>query len=132
MADLLLVDDDTDLTELLSDALRAEGHRVRIACNGQDGLRQLGQRRPDLVLLDVEMPLLTGPEMALRMLIHDCGDEKVPIVLLSATVGLAQVAAVVGTPYFLGKPYLFEQVLAIAQRALDERLPPRPAAPPAA
>jgi CheY-like chemotaxis protein len=60
----------------------------------------------DLILLDVEMPRLTGPEMAYRLFVLDAGKEKIPIVLLSANLDLPRVAAtVVGTPYCLAKPY---------------------------
>ena len=58
MADLLLVDDDSDAAQTLSEVLRAEGHAVRIARNGEQGLAELARRLPDAVLLDVEMPCL--------------------------------------------------------------------------
>ena len=60
------------------------------------------------------------------MFIHDMGMELVPVVLLSGAVNLRQVAATVGTPYFLGKPYRYEQIVTLANRALSERTPPDP------
>jgi DNA-binding NtrC family response regulator len=126
MADLLVVDDDPDLGELLAELMRESGHDVRVARDGRDGLVLLRARRPDLVLLDVEMPVLTGPEMAYAMFLHDAGEEFIPVVLLSGVLDLAAVAAAVGTPYFLGKPYSIEHVLALAEKALAERIPPRP------
>ena len=83
MADILIVDDDADLSEIVRDLLEEAGHTVRTASNGREGLRQLAQGLPDVVLLDVEMPVLTGPEMSYQMLVHDLGQEEVPIVLLS-------------------------------------------------
>jgi CheY-like chemotaxis protein len=126
MADLLIVDDDQDVAELLSDVLSARGHRVRIAQNGEEGLRELGSQVPDAVLLDIEMPVLDGPGMAYQMFVRDCGLEAIPIVLLSGAVGLERVAARVGTPYFLGKPYSLDAVLALCNKAVAERTPPTP------
>jgi DNA-binding response OmpR family regulator len=128
MAHLLVVDDDPDLAEILTDLLRAQGHEVRTARDGEEGLKQVAERMPDLVLLDVEMPVLTGPEMSYRMLLHDVGEEKVPVVLLSGVVNLPAVAAMVGTPYLLAKPYDLAAVLKLVARALVERTPPRPRA----
>jgi FixJ family two-component response regulator len=80
----------------------------------------------DLVLLDVDMPRLTGPQMAYEVFLMDVGREKIPVVLLSATLDLPRVAAAVGTPYFLAKPYPAEDLLQLIARALVEREPPVP------
>jgi DNA-binding NtrC family response regulator len=129
MADLLLVDDDSDLTELLAALLEGAGHTVRVARDGEEGLSLISARYPDLVLLDVEMPRLTGPQMSYRMFVHDVGQEKIPIVLLSGVANLQKVARLVGTPYFLAKPYAIEAVLKVVARANVERLPPAPFEP---
>jgi CheY-like chemotaxis protein len=126
MADLLIVDDDEDVAAFLAEALAERGHLTRIARDGSEGLRELGIRMPDAILLDVEMPILDGPGMAYQMLLRDCGLENIPIVLLSGIVGLEHLAARVGTPYFLGKPYKMNVVLALSERALVERRPPSP------
>jgi CheY-like chemotaxis protein len=124
MADLLIVDDDEDLREVLAAVLLSMNHTVRIARDGEEGLALVNERFPDLVLLDVEMPVLDGPSMAYRMLIGNLGKEKIPIILLSGIMDLHLVAAKVGTPYFLGKPYAFEALLPLLERALVERRPP--------
>src|SRR6476661_5193771 len=126
MADLLLVDDDPDLAESLAELLRAEGHQVRTARNGKEGLNLVATRYPDLVLLDVEMPLVTGPEMSYRMFIHDVAQENIPILLLSGVTNLVKVAELVGTPYFLPKPCDFEAISRLLARALVERRAPVP------
>jgi len=126
MAEVLVVDDDMDIGDLLALLLRDLGHGVRVARNGEEGLSLCYAQKPDLVLLDVEMPVLTGPQMALRIFLHDMGYEEVPIVLLSGVVDLKQIAAMVGTPYFLAKPYDLESLLPVIDRALAERVPPVP------
>ncbi len=142
--DLLVVDDDPGVAALLTAVLRSEGHEVRTAADGQGGLAEVRRRKPDLVLLDVEMPVLTGPEMAYRLFIQDCGDELIPIrgepregaerplsiVLLSGVVDLPDVARVVGSRYFLSKPYTLDAPTDVVRRALAERAPPCPAIQP--
>jgi CheY-like chemotaxis protein len=126
MAHLVIVDDDADLRDLLGTLLQANGHAVREARNGQEGLDLVADRTPDLLLVDVEMPVLDGPGMAYGLLFRDCGDENIPIVLLSGMVGLAELAHALGTPYFLAKPYSLDAVVRLVNRALYERVPPRP------
>jgi DNA-binding NarL/FixJ family response regulator len=50
-----------------------EGHVVRVANDGEAGLRLLDESRPDAIVLDVEMPRLDGPTMAYRMFVHNAG-----------------------------------------------------------
>ena len=126
MADLLVVDDDPDLAELLTAFLETEGHSVRVAHDGREGLRLVSQRPPDLVVLDVEMPVVTGPQMSYELVVRDCGDEQIPIVLLSAVTNLHRTAAQVGTPYFLGKPFDPDALSRLVARALVERHAPSP------
>jgi DNA-binding response OmpR family regulator len=126
VADLLVVEDDPDLGELLCGLLEDRGHHVRVGRDGVEGLALVRAHQPDLLLLDVEMPRLTGPEVAFRMFLHDVGEDKIPIVLLSGVTTLARVADLVGTPYFLPKPYGFEEVDRIITKALRERRAPVP------
>lgn len=129
MADVLIVDDNTDIGECLESLLRLEGHRARVAVDGERGLLALAERLPDLVILDVDMPVLDGPGMAYRMLIEDCGAELVPIVLSSAAPRLREIAARVGTPYYASKPFDPTELMKLVARALEERNAPHP--PPA-
>jgi DNA-binding response OmpR family regulator len=124
MADLILVDDDTDVRDALRDCLALQGHDVRVAGDGLAGLELLRERLPELALLDVEMPQLTGPEMAYRMFVDDCGREKIPIVFLSGAVDLHLIAARVGTAYYLPKPFTVRALKQVIGRALRERVPP--------
>ena len=75
-------------------------------------------------MLDVEMPVLAGPEMAYRMFLHDVGEDQIPIVLLSGVMNLLRIATMVGTPYYLAKPYTFESISRMVARVLAERRAP--------
>ena len=124
MADVLIIDDDIDSAEVLAAVMQTMGHTIRIGYDGQDGLRLAKERAPDVALLDVEMPLLGGPGMAYEMFLHDMGLEHVPVVFLSGAANLREIAAKVGTPYFLAKPYGYKEVAALVTRALTERIAP--------
>jgi DNA-binding NtrC family response regulator len=122
MAHLLLVDDDDDIVELFAGFLRSEGHDVSTASSGEEGLRALrAAPLPDLVVLDVDMPILGGREMAHKMLLHDAGEENVPILLMSGREDLPEIAGRMGTPYFLRKPADTGRFLEMLGRALRER-----------
>jgi DNA-binding NtrC family response regulator len=126
MAHLLLVDDDDDLVETLTEVLRVEGHHVRTASTGEEGLRVLrAAPLPDAVILDVDMPVLGGPGMAHGMLLHDAGEERIPVILVSAREDLPAIAQRMGTPYFVRKPCDINTFLLLLDRTLRERRPPR-------
>ncbi|HEY5375774.1 MAG TPA: response regulator [Polyangiaceae bacterium] len=125
MAHLLLVDDDDDIVELFARFLRSKGHEVRSASTGEEGLQALrAAPLPDLLVLDVDMPVLGGPGMAHKMLLHDAGEESVPILLMSARDDLPQIAVQMGTRYFLRKPADSAQFLEMLERALREHCAP--------
>jgi CheY-like chemotaxis protein len=125
MAQLLLVDDDHDVVDLLGELLRAKGYDVRTAATGEDGLLVLRSAPlPDAIVLDVDMPVLGGPGMAHKMLLHDAGEEKIPILLVSARQDLPEIAKLMGTPYFLRKPTELRDLLDLLERALIERVAP--------
>jgi DNA-binding response OmpR family regulator len=124
VADILIVDDDPDYGASFVEILACEGHVVRLANNGAEGLRLLRARMPELVLLDVDMPILSGPEMALQMLIEDVGKERIPILFISANPDLSAIAKRIGTAYFLAKPFDLRVVLVLIDRVLSERIAP--------
>lgn len=125
MARLLLVDDDNDIVEALSGLLRGEGHDVHSASTGEEGLVVLrASPLPDALVLDVDMPVLGGPGMAHQMLLHDAGEEMIPIILMSANANLPEIARKMGTSYFLKKPTTIHAFLTVLDRALSERRGP--------
>ena len=127
MANVLIVDDDYDMAEASKDLLESAGHVVRVGHGGEEGLTCLSTAPlPDCVLLDVDMPVLNGPGMAHQMLLHDAGEEKIPIVLVSGRRDLPDIAARMGTPYFLVKACADygDILLAMVGRAVSERRAP--------
>ncbi|MDO6706268.1 MULTISPECIES: response regulator [unclassified Photobacterium] len=109
MANILLVDDDTELTALLSDILQLEGFTVRVAHHGEQGLQMVNDET-DLILLDVMMPTMNGIEM-LRKLRET---NTTPVLMLTAkgeeidrVLGLE-----LGADDYLPKPFSDRELLA--------------------
>jgi DNA-binding NtrC family response regulator len=77
--EIMVVDDEAGIRALLSDALIREGYNVTLAINGMDSLRQLGKRRFDLLITDINMPKLNGLEL-IRMMKKRGRREKVILI----------------------------------------------------
>ena len=121
-AHVLIVDDDVDS---VTDLLKVEGYAVHSAHTGEEGLSALRSASlPDAILLDVDMPVLGGPGMAHKMLLHDAGEERIPIVLYSGRSDLRAIASKMGTPYSIGKPFTLDALLSLLGRAISERVAP--------
>ncbi|MDB4928200.1 MAG: Response regulator containing a CheY-like receiver domain and an domain [Myxococcaceae bacterium] len=82
-ADVLVVEDDPDLNEMIGAYVRLAGYGYRPALDGAMAARELGSRRPALVLLDLMLPDMDGFEVC-RRLREDPATRDVPVVVLSA------------------------------------------------
>ena len=114
---VLIVDDIDANRELLRDLLQPLGFEVCLAANGFDGIEQAISRRPDIILMDVVMPVMDGIESS-RRIRQLPGFERTPIIAISASVaGDTHEAAVrARTDAFLVKPVQHEVLL---QRIAD-------------
>lgn len=81
----------------------------------------VAERLPDLILLDVEMPMLDGPGMAEAVAIQRAGLARIPIVVVSAACNIREIATCVGAAHYLKKPFSACQVVEIVDLALDSR-----------
>jgi two-component system chemotaxis response regulator CheY len=126
VAHILLVEDDDDIRDLLADILTVRGHEVRTGRDGVEGLQLLDEAFPQVVVSDIDMPRLDGPGMVYRMFVENLGRENIPLIFVSASHALHSIARVIGTPYFLAKPFDPAALMALIARALAEGYPPRP------
>ncbi len=83
MARILVIEDETNVVQVLDYNLRQAGYDVLAAARGQEGLRLAREQRPDLVLLDLMLPDLSGTEIC-RALKDDAATRAVPVVMLTA------------------------------------------------
>jgi len=80
---ILVVDDDLHMVHILSYKLRREGYEVISACNGQEGYDLACQAKPDLVVTDFQMPLMSGFEMAVKLRANR-DTAGLPVIMLTA------------------------------------------------
>lgn len=119
MSDVLIVEDETDVAEMLSLLLEHRGYRVRVARDGAQALTILREELPDVMVVDVEMPRLSGPEMVRAARAADPAVERVPVVLVSGVMGLPSIAQQLGTPHFLVKPFDVGALFRVLGAALE-------------
>jgi two-component system response regulator MprA len=110
-ARVLVVDDDEALRNALGRALRLEGYAVEAAADGAEAVNLLGTVRPDLVVLDVLMPVLDG--LGVCRFVREQG-ETVPVLLLTARDSVSDrvVGLDAGADDYLTKPFALEELLA--------------------
>src|SRR5262245_15800151 len=115
---ILLIEDDADLREALSDALAISGHTVVAAVDGDDGLRQMRQHRPDVVVLDLMMPKLDGWQFRVAQR-SDPNLAETPVVVMSAST--SPTAAAVDADLYLRKPLEAATVLQAIEDVINSR-----------
>jgi CheY-like chemotaxis protein len=117
---ILVVDDDPLVVKILREPLLREGYHVRVASHGLEALQEVKSRRPDLIILDILMPMLDGFKVA-RLLKFDKRFKDIPIIVLTsrATEGERKMGQQVGADEFLYKPFRFPQVLDVVRRYLN-------------
>ncbi len=113
---ILVVDDFEPNRELYAYVLSSNGFRVALASNGQEALDQAFQLRPDLIIMDMSLPVISGPD-ASRRLKADERTKHIPIVIITA-YDVPDVAAMLQCEAILTKPCLPDVMLAEITRAL--------------
>lgn len=118
-ARILVVDDDPDILDAICDILTAENYSVARARHGVEALEQVARQRPDLILLDLMMPVMDGPTFA-RELRNTLGVHGIPIIVISADGNPGRASSVQARRY-LAKPFdievLLDQVAQITREA---------------
>jgi DNA-binding response OmpR family regulator len=79
---ILVVDDEAPIRELLRQQLSAQGYKLREAKDGRDAIAEIKKQLPDLVILDVKMPQMSGFDVA-AVLKHNPQTRSIPIIMLS-------------------------------------------------
>jgi DNA-binding response OmpR family regulator len=117
---ILVVDDETDVVLIIKTALQAEGFDVVSATNGPDALDEARETTPDLVVLDVMMPGMTGFDV-LRELKANEKTAKVPVIMLTGVSDRKKIQEALssGIEYYVVKPFDFDDLLAKIRQALE-------------
>jgi CheY-like chemotaxis protein len=106
MAKILVAEDEPDIRELMTFMLRFAGYEVVAASNGEDAVHLAGRELPDLVIMDVRMPRMTGYD-ACRMIKTNPELRDVPVVFLSAKGQDSEIKSGIeaGAEAYLLKPF---------------------------
>lgn len=117
---VLVIDDELGILESLRILLRNEGFDPVIANGGKQGLDQIAELRPDIILSDVRMPSVGGVQV---LSAARAQDPDVPVILMTAqaTLQSAMQAVNEGAFYYIQKPFRNDELLAILRRAAEHR-----------
>lgn len=121
-ATVLVADDDDDVLALVVRRLERSGYKVLAARDGAEALRLAQESVPDLAVLDVMMPQLTGYEVTQRLR-EDPSTERIPVILLTARVQEADVnrGFSVGADDYIKKPFSPQELQSRVQAVLGRR-----------
>ncbi|HEY2323499.1 MAG TPA: response regulator [Thermoanaerobaculia bacterium] len=120
-ARVLVVDDDAAIRRMIVAALRREGYSFLEAANGRDALDLMQEQHPDVVVLDLMMPILSGWDV-LRERAHDAAMRKIPVIIVSANRDPEIATAVnAGICAFLPKPFDITALSALVRSCIPAR-----------
>ncbi|MXY02749.1 MAG: response regulator transcription factor [Acidimicrobiales bacterium] len=132
MTSVLVVDDEPSFTEALTVGLRREGFEVRTAADGRAALAEINEAEPDLVLLDVMLPGMSGLDVCREIR----KQSRVPLIMVTARAEEidAVVGLEVGADDYVAKPYRMRELVArmraVLRRASEQSPPSQPSVPP--
>lgn len=119
---ILVVDDEEDIRDLVTFRLTRAGYKVIHARNGEEGVKVAGEKRPDLILMDVRMPRMSGLE-ATKAIRQNPDTERIPVIILTASVREDAVESgfLVGADDYIKKPFSPPELLVRIQAILGRR-----------
>jgi len=106
---ILVVEDDDYCRDLLEQILTMNGYRVNAASNGQEGLEVLKTVKPDLILLDMKMPVMSGWEFSRHL--KNERSNTIPFIIVSAAEDIQMRAQETGADGWLEKPFELDNLL---------------------
>ena len=120
MSLILIVEDNEQNMKLARDVLQAKGYTTLEAVTGEEGVKLAQERKPDLVLMDIQLPGINGVE-ALQRLRADPQTTKIPVMALTASVMQADRAqfTAAGFDAFVSKPISLREFLTAVQQLLQ-------------
>jgi DNA-binding response OmpR family regulator len=117
---ILVVDDDTDLLASVSDLLEFEGFNVATAPNGEEGLKKLGEIRPALIILDMNMPGMGGIPFLKEVSEMGVDVASIPILVFTARSNMEEFFDGVDVAGFMSKPCDPDDLIAEIEKILGE------------
>jgi len=117
---ILIVDDDKIILNILEKCLTATGYSVIKASNGIEGIKKAKSYLPDLIILDIMMPKMTGGDAA-NAIRQDPVTKNIPIIFLSSSIKKEEIiSSKKGGVYLLSKPFTPKELLERIRRIFIE------------
>jgi two-component system, cell cycle response regulator DivK len=122
MSTVLIVEDNDKNMKLARDVLQAKGYQTLEAITGEDGVKLARERKPDLVLMDIQLPGINGIE-AFRQIRADANTRRIPVVALTASVTPTDRSAIAAAGFdaFLSKPINLKEFLDTVKRMVEKK-----------
>jgi DNA-binding response OmpR family regulator len=117
---VLIVDDEQQLALALKIRLQSKGYQVLTASDGRQALEAIAQQKPDLVILDVVMPVMDG-YFCLREINQRFGRTKIPIIILTARDRMKELFDLEGVEDYVIKPFDHDDLLLRIERVFKRR-----------
>ncbi len=119
---VLVAEDDDDLRDVITVILEEHGYTVATAHHGLEALDEVRRRMPDLILLDMKMPCMSGWEFAERYrAAYPAPHQRAPLVIVSAAEHVSARAEEVSAAGYLAKPFTREELLSEVRLRLRGR-----------
>lgn len=118
---VLIVDDDTEIVQAVTVRLSAAGYDVIAATDGEQGLERALDARPNVIVMDIQMPTMDGLTAMARIHAHSA-TRSTPVVVLSACSSDRKHALELGARYFLDKPYNAKSLLAAIESSMAKEV----------
>ena len=119
---ILVIDDEPEMVDMLRIRLEDEGYGIITALNGEEGLKKAEGDHPDLILLDILLPGMSGLEVAKRLR-ESKATKDVPIIMVTALIGgdAMRTGLKSGAAYFISKPFDPEELLTQIKSAIGDK-----------
>lgn len=105
----MICDDDTGILEMMEMVIEEFGYDVITEQHSVKVLKHIEEKKPDLLLLDIWMPVLTGDQV-LKTIRQDPRMSKIPVIMYSASAEGSEIAQKVGADDFIAKPFNMDQL----------------------
>jgi two-component system cell cycle response regulator DivK len=124
MSVILIVEDNERNLKLVRDVLQVKGYQTLEAVTGEDGVKLATEHKPDLVLMDIQLPGINGIE-ALGQLRANPATEKIPVIAVTASVMQQdrKMITEAGFDAYVGKPINLKEFLEAVRAGLEGRKP---------
>ena len=124
MATILIVEDNAKNLKLVRDVLQVKGYATLEATSAEDGIRLAIENKPQLVLMDIQLPGMNGID-ALRVLRGNADTAAIPVIAVTASVMQQDRKLIMdaGFDAYVGKPINLKEFLEAVRAALERRVP---------